>query len=120
MRPPPKSWPTGKCHLKPFSKKLADLMKRMTDKNPSKRPSFFKISKELMDLAKSSPMPHPFWAEKAILAKGSPQRSFPLQIFGVSDQGKNIAAQCGIEPRSQVQVRVGTTWHDGHVEHISL
>lgn len=121
-RPPPKRWPNGQC-MHTFSPALVNLMQKMSAERPSTRPTFFRVIKDLGNLAKSNPKPHPFWGPpmvtEIIKPKTGPPRGRKLSALFTPTMGDDMAQRSGFHVGMDVQILVHNAWLQGKVEHIS-
>lgn len=97
-----------------FSDALQKVQKRMSDQLPGKRGSMYQTCQELLDLAQSDPMPHPFWSRQTQLPDGPPpQRNLSPEVAADIAGRRGYALHCG------VNVFVEGHWCPGYVKLIS-
>jgi len=97
-----------------FSEDLQNIQRRMSDQLPGKRGSMHQTCQELLELAKTDPMPHPFWNRQTHLPKGPPQ-----QKSLSPDNAAEIAGRLGYALHCGVNVFLNGRWCPGYVKLIS-
>lgn len=107
-----KKWPPGVAG-KDISSMLQQIQQKMIQQVPGHRPSLHQICQDLLALAKSDPMPHPFWGRQTVMPEGPPK-----QRAVSPEQAAEIAGRSGYALWSPVQVQAGGWW-SGVVEHIN-
>jgi len=123
QRPSPKKWPGGQCTTS-FSAVLVKLSERMSNQLPGQRPSLFDVIQELIQLAASHRMPHPFWGKDQIVVPQAPpiRGGTRMRKLFCTTQGPNIAEEHGLRVDTKVQIRASGDsgdYYDGYVEYIS-
>jgi len=116
-RPSPKQWRGQSPN--PFSDDIRQLMKKMSDPNPFKRPTCFRVTRILEDLAIKKPMPHEFWGIPIVKPTGNPPRGIQLSRIFSSNATAEFAAKRGFSKGAQVQIKIGEQWCHGTVEHLA-
>lgn len=108
-----KVWPPG-TGPRPITKKLVDMGQTLLRDEPGQRPTFFALTRNLVQLEKEIPMPHPILNVPTKLADGPPEKK-KLE----AKSAHAIAARGGYQVGDDVLVNINGAWCPAKVTNIS-